>query len=79
MTWGGGRPHPVGDRGQRYEVRVTGYPEAGKTMVVGWTDDVDRAGAILTSILKAPGATSAEIFDRQENRSVITRFGGVLR
>lgn len=78
MTWGGGKPHPVGDRGQRYEVRVTGYPKPEES-VLGWTDNLDRAGEMLTSILKAPGATSATIFDRVEQKKVITRFGGVLR
>lgn len=26
MTHSGGKPHAVGDRGQRYEVRMAGYP-----------------------------------------------------
>lgn len=78
MTWGGGKPHPVGDKGQRYEVRMTGYPQEGDN-VLGWTDGLDSAERMMTAILKAPGCTSATIFDRKEDKKVITRFGGVLR
>lgn len=80
MTWGGGKPHPpVVDKGQRFEVRATGYPNAEGENVIGWTDNGERAAAMMSAILKAPGCTSASIFDRQENKTVITRFGGVLR
>ena len=78
MTWGGGKPHAVGDRGQRYEVRATGYPRKERS-VIGWTESLDGAERMMVGILKAPGCTSAEIFDRQEGKPVITRFGGVLR
>lgn len=78
MTWGGGKPHEVGDRGQRYEVRTTGYPEEGVN-VIGWTDALDGAERMMIAILKAPGCTSAQIFDRQEDKLVITRFAGILR
>src|SRR5689334_25301932 len=42
MTHSGGKPHPVGDKGQRYEVTVfdTGKNER---IVVGWTNDAATA------------------------------------
>jgi hypothetical protein len=81
MTHSGGRPHTnVGDRGQRYEVRMTGYgPNAPGESVLGWSDTLDGAGQMMSAILKAPGCTSASIFDREENATVFTRYGGVLR
>lgn len=78
MTHSGGKPHPVGDRGQRYEVRMVGYPEEGNN-VLGWTDELTVAEKMMSSILKAPGCTSAQIFDRKEDKPVIRRFGGILR
>lgn len=79
MTHSGGKPHATGDRGQRYEIRVTGWPEEGKTTVLGWAEELDRAAAMAASIRKAPGCVSTEIFDRVENKSVITQYTGVLR
>ena len=78
MTHSGGKPHEVGDRGQRYEVRMTGYPKPGEN-VLGWTNTLESAEEMKNGILQAPGCTSATIFDRQEDKPVITRFGGVLR
>jgi hypothetical protein len=65
MTHSGGRPHAVGDKGQRYEIRATGYP-AGGEHVIGWTDRMDRAESIAASILKAPSCTASRIIDRQQ-------------
>lgn len=79
MTHSGGKPHTnVGDRGQCYEVRSSGYPKVGKT-VIGWSDDLDGADAMAAAIREAPGCTSTEIFDRQENAPVIVRYAGILR
>ena len=78
MTHSGGKPHNVGDKGQRYEVRMTGYPKEGENRL-GWSDDLAGAEGMMEAILSAPGCTSATIFDRQEQRNVITRFGGILR
>lgn len=70
----------VGDRGQRYEIRITGYgPNAPGESVLGWSDTLDGAHRMLNAILKAPRCTSAMIFDRENNEKVITRFAGVLR
>lgn len=79
MTHSGGKPHTnVGDRGQRYEVRATGYPETEKS-VIGWSTTLDGAENIANAIRQAPGCTSTEIFDREDDRVVITRFAGILR
>lgn len=79
MTHSGGKPHTnVGDRGQRYEVRATGYPKREKG-VIGWSPTIEGAEDIASAIRKAPGCTSTEIYDRLINQSVITRFAGILR
>lgn len=78
MTHSGGKPHRVGDQGQRFEVRATGWP-ADKETVVCWTATVEAAHSLMTSILKAPGCRRATIHDRQEKKDVITRYGGPLR
>lgn len=78
MTHSGGKPHNVGDKGQRYEVRATGYPKTEES-VIGWTDNLDGADRMAGAVRKAPGCTSTVIFDRQENKQVIRRFAGILR
>jgi len=78
MTHSGGKPHAVGDRGQRYEIRATGWPKEGKS-VIGWWSKLDGADEMMASLLKAPSCTSVEIFDREKNEVAIVRFGGVLR
>ena len=79
MTHSGGQPHTnIGDRGQRYEVRATGYPKA-ELSVIGWSSDLDGAEKMAAAIRKAPSCTSTEIFDREKGESVITRYAGVLR
>ena len=79
MTHSGGKPHTnIGDRGQRYEVRSTGYPKAEKSMV-GWAATLEGAEEMMKAFRKAPGCARVEIFDRQEDRSVITMCAGILR
>lgn len=79
MTHSGGKPHTnVGDRGQRYEVRASGYPKPEQS-VIGWGAAIEDAEKLAAAIRLAPGCTSTEIFDRQENRLVITRYAGILR
>lgn len=68
----------VGDRGQRYEVRATGYPRSERS-VIGWSNDLDGAEKIAAAIRKAPGCLSTEIFDREQNCPVIKRYAGILR
>lgn len=79
MTHSGGKPHNVGDRGQRYEVLANGYPKDQTDNVIGWSDTLEGADRMMSAILRAPGCTSARIFDRQENCGVIKRYGGILR
>ena len=80
MTHSGGKPHTnIGDRGQRYEVRATGYPHQERESVVGWAETLEGAGTMLDSFCKAPGCTSVIIYDRVEHRDVIRRYAGVLR
>ena len=68
VTHSGGKPHTtVGDRGQRYEIRMTGYPKDGEN-VLGWSNTLDGAEEMKNAILQAPGCTSATIFDRQEQQ-----------
>lgn len=79
MTHSGGKPHTnVGDKGQRYEVRATGYPKAAES-VIGWASTLEGADEMAAAIRLAPGCTSTTIFDREEDRKVITRFAGILR
>lgn len=79
MTHSGGKPHTnVGDRGQRYEIRATGYPKEGEN-VIGWASTLDGAEDMMKSILKAPSCTSSTIHDREQGFDVMTRYGGVLR
>lgn len=79
MSHSGGRPHTnVGDRGQRYEVRATGYPKRDEA-VIGWAGTLEDADELASAIRQAPGCTSTTIFDRQENKPVIMRFAGILR
>lgn len=79
MTHSGGKPHNVGDKGQRYEVLAHGYPKKDETDVIGWSDTLEGAERMMNAILKAPGCTSAKIFDRQEQKDVIKRYAGILR
>ena len=79
MTHSGGQPHTnVGDRGQRYEVRATGYPKEYQT-VIGWAPELKDAEKMARAIRLAPGCVSTEIYDRQEDASVITQYAGILR
>jgi hypothetical protein len=79
MTHSGGKPHTnVGDRGQRYEVRATGWPDDGKG-IIGWSATLDGAERMAAGARKAPGCLSTEIYDREEDKSVVTQYAGVLR
>lgn len=65
----------VRDRGQRYEVRMTGYgPNAPGQSVLGWSNTLNGAHEMMKAILTSPGCTSATIFDRKEKTKVITQF-----
>lgn len=70
MTHSGGKPHAVGDKGQQYEIRATGYPKD-EECVIGWTTDLDQAKAMATSILLAPSCKSASVLDRFNLNTVL--------
>lgn len=81
MTHSGGKPHNVGDKGQRFEVRA--YGNTGKKTMgwsnVGWTETIEVAEAMAAAMRRAPSVVCTEIFDRTENRKVITQYVGILR
>lgn len=79
MTHSGGKPHNVGDKGQRYEVLAHGYPKNELDNVIGWSDTLEGAERMMNAILKAPGCTSGKIYDRQAKVGVIKRYSGILR
>jgi len=80
VTHSGGQSHTnVGDRGQRYEVRATGYPKKDAEAVVGWASTLESANEMAAAFRFHPDCTSTTVFDRQENTPVITRFAGILR
>lgn len=71
--------HQVGDKGQRYEVRATGWPVEGQELPVALTDDLAKAERMARSIRSAPSCTSTVIFDRKEQKELIRQYGGILR
>lgn len=75
MTHFGGKPHTnVGDRGQRYEVRSSGYPKTGWS-VFGWSNDRDGATRMAESVRLAPSCIATEVLDREQNNAVVERYG----
>lgn len=78
MTHSGGKPHKVGDEGQRYEVRSTGYPKKAES-VIGWCPELEGAERMAQAIRKAPGCTSTVIWDREEEHAVKTTYTGAAR
>ena len=69
MTHSGGKPHAVGDRGQRYEVRSIGWPVPGST-VLGWCEQLHQAHRMAMGVKQAPGCVGASIFDRTRNQII---------
>lgn len=66
-------PERIGDKGQRYEVHATGYPKDG-TNTIGWSASLKGAEQLAAGIALAPGCTSTEIFDRTDNKLVMTNI-----
>lgn len=65
MTWAGGRPHQVGDRGQRYEVSV--IDEASEQRIpCGWTNDKISAERMAVALALRPGWRHGQVLDRKE-------------
>ena len=67
MTHSGGKPHAVGDRGQRYEVSYVDLNDA-ERKVFGWCETMEGAKAYCDSIDLHPSMSMAEIEDRDEDK-----------
>lgn len=67
MTWGGGKPHAVGDRGQRYEVtyRDPESDDPNKRRVMGWTSTQEGATSFLEAIALHPTWCDGQVKDRE--------------
>lgn len=65
MTWAGGRPHQVGDRGQRYEVSVID-DSTEQRIPCGWTNDKISADRMAVALALRPGWRQGQVHDRQE-------------
>ena len=65
MTHSGGKPHEIGDRGQRYE--VTFVDPGGKREIFGWSETLDGAEKMVSSIEKNPAWEDGEIRDRDKD------------
>lgn len=63
MTHSGGKPHAVGDRGQRYEVSYFD-PIANVRKVFGWSDDTRGARAMSAAIDAHPSWDYPQLWDR---------------
>ena len=64
MTHSGGKPHHVGDIGQRYE--VTFYdPIANARKVFGWSDTPEGARAMADAVQAHPSWQFPQLTDRQ--------------
>jgi hypothetical protein len=64
MTINGGKPHAVGDRGQRYEVSFFN-PATWKRQVFGWSDTVDGANRMVAAVNDHPVWEQPQVLDRQ--------------
>lgn len=64
MTHSGGKPHEVGDRGQRYEVSFFN-PAINERQVLGWTNDVESARKMADGVDAHPLWEFPWVTDRQ--------------
>lgn len=74
MTHSGGKPHAVGDHGQRYEVSCFDETKNAR-IVIGWTDDAASASQWATSVELRPSWKFAWVTDR---RPVSTDKGAAI-
>lgn len=67
MTHSGGKPHNVGDKGQRFEVSYfDSYTNTRK--VFGWSDTIDGAQRFANCIEASPSMEFPQILDRFAKR-----------
>lgn len=64
MTHSGGKPHEVGDRGQRYEVTYFD-PTDNKRKVFGWSETPEGARALADSVDLNPSMEFSQLRDRE--------------
>lgn len=64
MTINGGKPHAVGDRGQRFEVTFFN-PATFKRQVLGWSESIEGAESMVAGIHKHPAWEQPQIEDRR--------------
>ena len=67
MTHSGGKPHAVGDKGQRYEVSFYD-PEMNKRRILGWTDKLENAQGMMTAIEGHPSWQFPQLLDREPTK-----------
>lgn len=66
MTHSGGKPHAIGDRGQRYEISFTDeMAKKGHRRILGWTDIKGMADRMAASVEKHTGWSDGRVLDRQ--------------
>lgn len=65
MTINGGKPHEVGDRGQRYEVTFFN-PATGKRQPLGWSDTQEGVNALVGAIDSHPSWEQPQVQDRRK-------------
>jgi hypothetical protein len=63
MTINGGKPHAIGDRGQRYEVTFFN-PATFTRQVLGWSSTMEGAESMASGIDKHPVWEQPQIVDR---------------
>lgn len=64
MTHLGGKPHAVGDQGQRYEVTFLDH-DADQRRVLGWTDDHSVALRMVSGVNAHPTWNFPWVVDRK--------------
>jgi len=63
------RHKKIGEKGQRYEIHVIGYPEPGDN-VAGWAANNNVASRAAIAMLSLPTAERAYVLDRQTRKIV---------
>jgi len=63
VTIDGGKPHAVGDRGQRYEVTFFN-PATFSRQVLGWCDTIEGAESMAAGVNMHPAWEQPQIEDR---------------
>lgn len=73
MTHSGGKPHNVGDKGQRFQLSAFGYPKEEKS-VIGWHSTREGINRMRDAISSAPRCQGTEVFDRETDEYFTIMF-----